>query len=64
MLVELSKMEQRYEAVLAVVRDGLSVGEMATAFGVSRQSICRWMQPYDHREDGPRCGDNLWSRLG
>jgi transposase InsO family protein len=40
-------MEQRYDAVLAVVRDGLSVGEVATAFGVSRQSIYRWMQRYE-----------------
>ena len=47
MLVELDKMEQRYDAVLAVVRDGLSVGEVAAAFGVSRQSIYRWMQRYE-----------------
>ncbi len=47
MLVELSKMEQRYDAVLAVVRDGLSVGEVALAFGVSRQSIYRWTQRYE-----------------
>ena len=47
MLVELSKMEQRYDAVLAVVRDGLSVGEVAAAFGVTRQSIYRWMQRYE-----------------
>jgi len=46
-LVELSKMEQRYDAVLAVVRDGLSVGEVAAAFGVTRQSIYRWMQRYE-----------------
>lgn len=47
MLVELSKMEQRYDAVLAVVRDGLSVGEVAAAFAVTRQSIYRWMQRYE-----------------
>jgi transposase InsO family protein len=46
-LVELSKMEQRYDAVLAVVRDGLSIEEVAVAFGVSRQSIYRWMQRYE-----------------
>ena len=40
-------MEQRYDAVLAVVRDGLSVGEVAAAFGVTRQSIYRWMQRYE-----------------
>jgi transposase InsO family protein len=49
-LVELTKMEQRYDAVLAVVRDGLSVGEVAAAFGVSRQSIYRWMRRYE--DDG------------
>ncbi len=40
-------MEQRYDAVLAVIRDGLSVGEAATAFSVSRQSIYRWMKRYE-----------------
>jgi hypothetical protein len=46
--VELSEMEQRYVAALAVVRVGLSVDEVATAFGVTRQSIYRWMQPYEN----------------
>jgi transposase InsO family protein len=46
-LVELNKMEQRYDAVLAVLRDGLSIGEVAAAFGVSRQSIYRWLQRYE-----------------
>jgi transposase InsO family protein len=45
--MELSKMEQRYDAVLAVVRDGLAVGEAAIAFGVTRQSIYRWMARYE-----------------
>ena len=47
MLVELTKMEQRYDAVLAVVRDGLTVGEVAVACGVSRQSVYRWMRRYE-----------------
>ena len=47
MLVELSKMEQRYDAVLAVIRDGLTISEAALAFGVNRQSIHRWMQRYE-----------------
>ena len=42
MLVELTKMEQRYDAVLAVIRDGLTVTEAAEAFGVSRQSLSQW----------------------
>ena len=47
MLVELSKVEQRYDAVLAVIRDGLTVSEAAIAYGVSRQTIYRWMQRYE-----------------
>ena len=47
MLVELSKVEQRYDAVLAVIRDGLTISEAAIAYGVSRQSIYRWMQRYE-----------------
>jgi transposase len=38
-LVELSVMEQRYQAVLAVVQDGWQVSEVARCVGVSRQSI-------------------------
>ena len=38
MLVELSVVEQRYQAVLAVIRDGVPVVEVASRFGVSRQS--------------------------
>jgi hypothetical protein len=30
-------MEQRYDAVLGVIRDGFSVTEVATKFDVSRQ---------------------------
>ena len=47
MLVELSKVEQRYDAVLAVIRDGLTISEAALTYGVSRQSIYRWMQRYE-----------------
>ena len=47
MLMELSKMEQRYDAVVAVIRDGLTVTEAAEKFGVSRQSIYRWMLRYE-----------------
>ena len=34
MLRELTKMEQRYDAVLAVMRDGMAVTEVAKAIGV------------------------------
>jgi transposase InsO family protein len=46
-LQELSKVEQRYDAVVAVIRDGLSVSEVALKFGVSRQSLYRWMARYE-----------------
>jgi transposase len=46
-LLELSKVEQRYDAVLAVIRDGLSVTEAAAACGVSRQSLHAWMRRYE-----------------
>ena len=36
MLKELSKAEQRYDAVLAVIRDGMAVSEVAAKFGVHR----------------------------
>jgi len=37
--VKLSVMEQRYQAVLAVVQDGWRVVEVARRLGVSRQSV-------------------------
>ena len=46
-LVERSVMEQRFEAVLAVVRDGLPVTEVAAKFGVSRQSVHSWIRRYE-----------------
>jgi len=47
-LVELSVMEQRYEAVMAVLRDGLQVSEVALLYGVSRQSVHGWIARYQH----------------
>lgn len=47
MLVELTKMEQRYDAVMAVIRDGFPVSEVAEKFGVSRQSVHAWMTRYE-----------------
>jgi transposase InsO family protein len=43
MLVELSVVEQRYLAVLAVIRDGRSVVEVAAQVGVSRQAVHTWL---------------------
>jgi uncharacterized protein YjcR len=42
-LVELSVMELRYQAVLVVVQDGWKVTEVAERLGVSRQSVHTWM---------------------
>lgn len=47
MLVELSVMEQRYQAVLAVVQDGWKVTEVACKLGVSRQSVHAWLTRYE-----------------
>ena len=47
MLVELSIMEQRYQAVLAVVQDGWKVTEVAARLGVSRQSVHAWITRYE-----------------
>lgn len=46
MLVELSVMEQRYDAVMAVLRDGRQVAEVARLYGVSRQSVHAWIVRY------------------
>lgn len=47
MLVELSVMEQRYQAVLAVVQDGWKVTEVADRLGISRQSVHNWIARYE-----------------
>ena len=46
-LVELSVMEQRYQAVLAVVQDGWKISEVAGRLGVSRQSVHTWIARYE-----------------
>ena len=49
MLVELGVVEQRHAAVLEVLRDGASVTEVALRFGVSRQTVHRWLRRYAAR---------------
>jgi transposase len=44
-LVELSVVEQRYQAVLQVL-SGASVTEVAGRLGVSRQAVHRWLSRY------------------
>ena len=45
-LAELGVVEQRYQAVLEVVNQGVSVSEVAGRFGVTRQSVHRWLRRY------------------
>ena len=47
LFMEISVMEQKYQAVLAVIRDGVSVVEVANRFGVSRQSVHSWLLRYE-----------------
>jgi len=47
LLVELSVMEQRYQAVLAVIQDGWKVVEVAERLGVSRQAVHAWIARYE-----------------
>ena len=45
MLVELSMVEQRYDAVREVL-DGASVKDIATRYGVDRRTLHRWLVRY------------------
>jgi transposase InsO family protein len=45
-LVELGLVEQRYQAVLEVVNQGVTVSEVARRFGVTRQTVHRWLRRY------------------
>src|SRR6476660_3678581 len=44
---ELSVVEQRYQAVLSVIGDGLSVKVAAEKVGVSRQTLHSWLARYE-----------------
>jgi transposase InsO family protein len=68
MLVELRVVEQRYQAVLAVIREGVPVTEVADRFGVSRQAVHRWLRWYedqglpglvDRSHRPPRCSHQM-----
>jgi transposase-like protein len=43
----MSVTEQRYKAVLAVIADGRTVGEVASQWGVCRQTMRRWLARYE-----------------
>ena len=44
---EMSVTEQRYKAVLAVIADGRTVSEVASEWGVCRQTMHRWLARYE-----------------
>ena len=46
MLVELGLVEQRYQAVLEVLRDGATVTDVARRYGVARQTVHGWLRKY------------------
>ena len=46
MLLELTVVEQRFNAVMEVIRDGLTVIEVAERYGVSRQAVHGWLRRY------------------
>jgi transposase-like protein len=45
-LLELTVAEQRFNAVMEVLRDGLTVTEVAERYGVSRQTVHGWLRRY------------------
>ena len=47
MLKDISKMEQRYDAVTMVMRDGFSITDVAAKFNVTRQTVYRWLAKYE-----------------
>jgi transposase-like protein len=60
--------EQRYQAVLAVIRDGVPIVQVAHRFDVSRQAIHRWLRWYeaqglpglvDRSHRPPRCSHQM-----
>ena len=67
-MVELSVVEQRYQAVLAVIRDGVPIVQVAHRFDVSRQAVHRWLRWYeeqglpglvDRSHRPPRCSHQM-----
>src|SRR5438270_10515353 len=44
---EMSVTEQRYKAVLAVIGDGRTMGEVAADWGISRRTMHRWLARYE-----------------
>jgi transposase InsO family protein len=56
-LVELSVMEQRYDAVMAVLQEGWKITEVADRLGVTRQTIRNWIIRYEKEGGLPALAD-------
>jgi transposase len=64
---ELSVAEQRYQAVMAVVGDGLSVSQVAEKVGVSRQTVHTWLARYEAEvlaDGAPLLAEVVWVTPG
>jgi transposase len=59
---ELSLAEQRYQAVLAVISDGLSISQVAEKVGVSRQTLLSWLAHGPRGAGGPVASAGALSR--
>jgi transposase-like protein len=51
--------EQRYQAVLAVIRDGVSIVQVAHRFGVSLRAVHRWLRWYEDQGEGSSIGPTV-----
>jgi transposase-like protein len=60
-LVELGLVEQRYAAVLEVMNEAASVTDVAFRFGVTRQTVHRWLRRY--ATDDPATIDRRHDRM-
>jgi hypothetical protein len=58
LLLELSVVEQRYQAVLGVIRDGVSIVEVAPPVRRAASAVHRWLRPCLQGE-GPIAGPSL-----
>jgi len=54
-LMELSVMDQRYQAVMEVLRDGISVIEVAERYVVARQTVSQLDHQIQERGRGGSC---------
>ena len=54
MLKDISRKEQRYDAVTMVMRDGFSITDIAAKFNVSRQTVYHGLAKYEEGTRGTR----------